>query len=302
MNSHKISVLVLKGGWSSERNISLLSGRVVEDGLKKAGFRVSSLDIKKRSFLRELLKRKFNVAFITLHGRFGEDGGIQAVLDGMGVPYTGSGVLASALAMNKLFAKKIFRSSGIPTPEWQEISKYELPQVRIPFPVVVKPSAEGSAIGVSIVERKEELIPAFRRAFKYNDKIIVEKYIEGIELSVGILGEKALGVIELRPKRKFYDYKAKYVTGMCEHIVPAPLPQRDYKRVQEIALDAHRALGCSGYSRVDLRMDNKKRIYVLEVNTIPGMLRLSLFPESARAEGIDFVELLKRMVMLAMRS
>jgi len=302
MNSHKIRVLVLKGGWSSERNISLLSGRAVEDGLKKAGFRVSSLDIKKRSFLRELLKRKFNVAFITLHGRFGEDGGIQAVLDGMGVPYTGSGVLASALAMNKLFAKKIFRSSGIPTPEWQEISKYELPQVRIPFPVVVKPSAEGSAIGVSIVERKEELIPAFRRAFKYNDKIIVEKYIEGIELSVGILGEKALGVIELRPKRKFYDYKAKYVTGMCEHIVPAPLPQRDYKRVQEIALDAHRALGCSGYSRVDLRMDNKKRIYVLEVNTIPGMLRLSLFPESARAEGIDFVELLKRMVMLAMRS
>ena len=316
----KTRVLVLSGGWSSERAISLKSGSSVAKGLKKAGFRVSCLDLKGKRSFQELFRKKFDVAFLCIHGKFGEDGGIQAVLEGMGIPYTGSGVLASALAMDKIFAKKIFVSEGIPTPRYQVLHKSTVhgpsapinigarprpafaqggqSTVSLSFPVVVKPSSEGSAIGVGIAGNKNELAAILRSAFRYGNEVIVEKYISGKELSVGILGNKALAVIELKPRRAFYDFKAKYTPGFCEHIIPAPLVERDYAKVQELALHAHRALGCRDYSRVDFRMGSSG-IYVLEVNTIPGMTELSLFPESAKASGIGFEELLARIVMMA---
>lgn len=318
MNIKKLRVIVLKGGWSNEREISLKSGLAVEGALREEGFRVCSFDLKNRKSLTELFKRKFDVAFIALHGKFGEDGGIQAFLEGMDIPYTGSGVLASALAMNKIFSKKIFEAEGIPTPEYQVIrrtrgthakrgSDARRTTVVLPLPVVVKPSSEGSTIGVSIVKNKKELKSAIRLALRYDNEILIEKYIKGLEISVGIFDEQPLPVIELRPKRKFYDYQAKYTAGMCEHIVPAQLPEGTYKKAQELALMSHRALGCRDYSRVDMRIAEvgsargKKGIYILEVNTIPGMSKLSLVPEAARAAGIEFKEFVRRLIELALK-
>ncbi|OIN96851.1 D-alanine--D-alanine ligase [Candidatus Desantisbacteria bacterium CG1_02_38_46] len=304
MKTKGLRIIVLKGGWSSEREISLKSGAAVEKALKDGGFKVSSFDIKGRKSLAEMMRKKFDVVFIVLHGKFGEDGGIQAFLEGMNIPYTGSGVLASALAMNKILSKKIFQAEGIPTPDYHIVrrSTFALRRSRLilPFPVVVKPSCEGSTIGVSIVENKKELRSGMRLAFKYDNEILIEKYIAGAEITVSILDEQPLPVIELRPKRKFYDYQAKYKVGMCEHIVPAPLPKEIYKEAQELALRAHRVLGCRDYSRVDMRV-GKKGIYVLEVNTVPGMSKLSLVPEAARAAGIEFSELVRRLIDLALK-
>jgi len=298
-----LRIIVLKGGWSSEREISLRSGAAVEKGLKDAGFKVSSFDIKNKKSLEKLFKSKFDAAFLALHGSFGEDGGIQAFLEGMGVSYTGSGVLASALAMNKIFSKKIFEAENIPTPEYQILRRATFDVRRstvvLPLPVVTKPSCEGSAIGVSIVKNKKELRSAIRLAFRYGDEILIEKYIEGREISVGILDDQPLPVIELKPKREFYDYQAKYKKGECEHIVPAQLSERLYKKAQELALRSYQALGCRDYSRVDMRA-GEEGIYVLEVNTAPGMTEISLVPEAARAAGIEFKELVRNLIELAL--
>ena len=302
MKMKNLRIIVLKGGWSSERKISLRSGAAVERGLKDAGFKVSSFDIKNKKSLEKLFKSKFDAAFLALHGSFGEDGGIQAFLEGMGVSYTGSGVLASALAMNKIFSKKIFEAENILTPEYQVLRDGTIDYRQLaafPLPVVVKPSCEGSAIGVSIVKNKKELRSAIRLAFRYGDEILIEKYIEGREISVGILDDQPLPVIELKPKREFYDYQAKYKKGECEHIVPAQLSERLYKKAQELALRAYQALGCRDYSRVDMRA-GEEGIYVLEVNTAPGMTEISLVPEAARAAGIEFKELVRNLIELAL--
>lgn len=302
----RLRIVVLKGGWSNERAISLKSGAAVEDALKGEGFRVSSFDVKNKRSLAELLKKKFDVVFLALHGKFGEDGCIQALLEGAGIPYTGSGVLASALAMDKIFSKKIFEFEGIPTPPYQVVRRASFVvrrknfQIKLQLPVVVKPSCEGSTIGVSIVKNKKELRSAIQLAFRYDDEVLIEKYIEGREISVGILDEKPLPVIELKPRRKFYDYQAKYTAGMCEHIVPALLSEKTYKKAQEFALRSHRVLGCRDYSRVDMRLD-KDKIYVLEVNTIPGMSKLSLVPDAARAAGIGFGKLVGKLIELALK-
>lgn len=294
-----LKIVVIKGGWSSERKISLLSGKAIESALIQEGFAVIPFDLKRRDDLKKLWRIKFDLAFIALHGKYGEDGGIQAFLEGMGVPYTGSGILASALAMNKIFSKKIFEAEGISTPEYQVLTKGQC-NLKLSLPVVVKPSQEGSTIGVSIVGRKKELTKALKLAFKYDHRILVEKYIEGKEISVGILGSRALPVIELRPKKKFYDYQAKYKAGMCEHIVPASIPKKTYRRAQELALKAHSALGCRDYSRVDMIL-GEKGVYVLEVNTLPGMTKLSLVPEAASVTGINFGKLVKKIVELALK-
>ncbi len=292
---------VLMGGLSAEREVSLKSGAAVHRALLESGFNATAIDVD-RDLGKRLVEAQVEAAFICLHGRYGEDGAVQGLLELMGIPYTGSGVLASALAMDKIFAKKIFAASGMTiTPyvvvrQGEEVSAASLP---FPLPVVVKPSREGSSVGVSIVRRAEDLPAAVEGAFRYDREILVEKYVKGREIQVGILDNKAIGAIEIVPKNEFYDFEAKYTDGMATHILPAPLPPKQYAELLEAGEQAHRCLGCSGYSRVDFIVDDEDDAYVLEVNTLPGMTALSLLPEIAQGAGIGFVELVKRIVLSA---
>lgn len=305
MNLRKIKVIVLKGGWSSEREISLKSGASVEKGLKKEGFNVCSFDIKNISSVKSLIDKKIDVCFIALHGKFGEDGTIQAILEGLDIPYTGCGVLSSALCMNKIFSKKLFVQENIPTAKFWVFDSFSLEdkglckKIQNEFPVVVKPCDSGSAIGVSIVKNKKAFKKAVFSALKHSKKIIIEKYVEGKEISIGVLEGKALPVIEIRPKRAFYDYTAKYTKGACDHIIPAELKKNIYKKVQAIAVRTCDILDVRDYARVDMIVEGSK-INVLEVNTLPGMCDISLFPEAAKAAGLNFEKLVKKMVKLAL--
>jgi D-alanine-D-alanine ligase len=229
------------------------------------------------------------------------------MLEMMGIPYTGSGVLASALGMDKIASRKVFQYHGIPFPPFvvvQQPDRVGFNPERFPFspPFVVKPSREGSSVGISIVEKSGALQEAMNEAFRYGPTILVEKYIRGKEEAVGILEERALGVIEIRPKSAFYDYTAKYTPGMSEHIYPAPLPGAIYRSLLDYGLRAHQALGCRGYSRVDLLLDEAGAPYVLEVNTLPGMTETSLLPEIAGGEGIPFDGLVERILKTAFAS
>jgi len=292
---------VLMGGMSSEREISIRSGKAVAEALNRLGYRTALIDANVDVALT-LRREGIEVAFVALHGRFGEDGGIQGLLEWMRIPYTGSGVLASALGMNKIFSRDIFITHGIPVPpsvavtRGQPIIPEDLP---FGFPMVVKPAAEGSSVGVTIVNTPQELSPAVALAFSFGTRILVEKYIAGREIHVGILGEQALGAIEIRPKTAFYDYTAKYVHGMSAHIFPAPLPEDLYKKLLELAYQAHTLLGCNGMSRVDLLLDTESCPYVLEVNTLPGMTEVSLLPEIAKGVGISFDDLVTRILQAA---
>lgn len=284
----KQKIGVLYGGTSKEREISLKTGNAVLKALKELKLNVVGIDVG-NDVIQNILSEKITFAFIALHGPLGEDGTIQGVLEMLGIPYTGSGVLASALALNKIYSKQIFKLNGIPTSEWIVVKKDQKNHPRIPFgyPVVVKPSSQGSTIGVSIVKNKKGLSKALKEAFKYNDKSIIERYICGRELTVGIVGDKILPVMEIVPVGEYYDYTAKYVPGKSKHIVPAPLPKKIYKRAQKLAMMAFNSLGCKAVGRVDMRYDGKN-IYVLEVNTIPGMTETSLLPEAASYIGMNF--------------
>lgn len=314
---------VLYGGWSAEREVSLNSGRNVINALKGAGYNVVAFDVH-RNFIDKLEKLKLDIAFIALHGTYGEDGRIQSVLEILGIPYTGSNALASMLSMNKIVAKKMFEYHGLPTPKWTSISKTEIISPtsigmkarlaslahfiradkikNLGLPLVVKPATQGSAIGVSIVKKHSQLLPALKEAFKYDDSVIVEEYIAGKELTVGILGEEALPVIEIIPiKGKFYDYKAKYAAGGSEHIVPARLDKKIYKKVQMIAKDVFDVLGCTGAARIDFRLTKDSKPYILEINTIPGMTRTSLLPDAAREAGYSFEDLVLKLIEYSVR-
>lgn len=293
------------GGWSAERAISLRSGKTVQKALVSSGLKAVAIDVDK-DILTRLRKISPDVCFIALHGCPGEDGTIQAILDLLKIPYTGSGVLASALGINKIFSKQIFAQHKILIPGWEvmkSITHYPLPITRFKLPVVVKPAAQGSTIGVSIVRKKSELLPALKIAFKYGEEAIVEEYIKGMEITVGILGQEALPVIEIVPQRgsKFYDYRAKYAPGGSKHIIPARLPKTKLRQAQRLALKAHNALGCRGFSRVDMRVNTQGKIFVLEVNTIPGMTETSLLPEAARFVGIDFAEMAVRILRASLK-
>ncbi|MDH7500258.1 MAG: D-alanine--D-alanine ligase [candidate division NC10 bacterium] len=295
---------VLMGGSSAEREVSLRSGRAVEQALRAQGLRVEGIDV--GPDIAEVLKSKgVEVAFIALHGRGGEDGTIQGLLELLGIPYTGSGVLASALAMNKLYSKRLFAFHGLLTPPYLVWSKGDgrppSSSLRFGFPAVIKPLEEGSTIGVSIVSEEGELEVACEKAFRYGPTVLIEKYIAGKELTVGILGEEALPPIEIVPRSGFYDYSAKYTSGMTEYLVPAPLPADLLRRIQEVGMMAHQALGCAGFSRVDLRLDEQGSPFVLEVNTVPGMTETSLLPKAAAAAGYDFPSLTRRILELALR-
>ncbi|MEW6039956.1 MAG: D-alanine--D-alanine ligase [Elusimicrobiota bacterium] len=294
------TVGVLYGGTSAERDVSLKSGEAIIKALKKEKIKVIPVDVKS-NFLSILSKIKIDVAFIALHGPFGEDGVIQAVLESAGIPYTGSGVLASALAMNKLFAKEIFTYHKIPSPDWIGINKNYTGVRGLKFPLVVKPSSQGSTIGVSIVRNRSSLFAGIKKALKYGNEVIVEKYIPGREITVGVLGNansaKALPVVEIIPvSSDYYDFRAKYAPGGSRHIIPAQLSMEVKNKVQELAQRAFCALGCRAVARVDFRLTDSGSPYVIEVNTIPGMTETSLLPEAAQKAGMSFSELVLKIM------
>ena len=302
------SIGVLMGGCSSEREISLKSGRAVYEAMRSAGCHVKALDVvvqQENSIVTLLRESQSDVAFIALHGRFGEDGTIQRILENAAMPYTGSGVEASRLAMNKVLSKEIFLKQGIPVPEYVVVSRGKSLQRDVVLerlkglPVVVKPSQEGSSIGITLVTQEEEFAFAVEKAFRYGDEVIVERYIKGRELTVSILGQAPLPIVEIRPQNSFFDFAAKYKDGKTEYSVPAFLPDDVTTKIQKLAWEAHRALGCRDFSRVDFILEEERTPYVLEVNTIPGFTSTSLFPKAAKAMGVEFSELCLELIRLA---
>ena len=294
------SVAVLYGGWSVEREVSLASGVPCAEALHDAGYRVSLIDLTRdMSELVAALSPAPDVIFNALHGRFGEDGAIQGLLDMMAIPYTHSGALASALAMHKKRAKTIFRAHGIPCPDDQIIPHGDLDDAEMPEPpYVVKPVNEGSSIGVHIIRPGDNGPPL--EDWPQNCDALIEPYIPGRELTVVVMGDRALGVTELRTQNGFYDYEAKYTDGKTEHLCPAPVPESIAEQAMAYAKTAHDALGCRGVSRADFRYDDSEtqpgHLWMLEVNTQPGMTPLSLAPEQAAHAGISFTQFVSWMV------
>lgn len=295
-------VSVLMGGWSAEREVSLVSGAAVAKSLKAQGHKVTTIDIGRDvSELLAALHPRPNVVFNALHGRFGEDGIVQGMLEILGIPYTHSGVLASALAMDKPMARRLFRDAGLNVAEGMVLSRDEVlaGDFMVP-PYVVKPINEGSSVGVRIVHPGDNQAPFADTAWPYGEEVLIERYIPGREIQVAVMGDKALGAIEIRPKSGFYDYEAKYTAGKADHLMPAPIAPAAYDEALEVALTAHRTLGCRGVTRTDLRFDDTEggsgKFFVLEVNTQPGMTPLSLVPEIAAHKGISFDQLVSMIV------
>ena len=293
------------GGLSSEREVSLASGNAILEALIGKGYDAVAVDVG-RDVGEQLRKSGVEVAFNGLHGKFGEDGAIQGMLEILGIPATGSGILASAMGMNKIISKTVFKAYGLHVGPFMVVSVGDkepltTAQMELGFPLVVKPSSEGSSVGVSVVNTGDELAPAVKLAFSYDREVLIEKYIRGMEVQVGVLGERALGAIEIVPKDVFYSYKAKYEQGMSEHFYPARVPEAVYKRTLDAGLAAHRALGCRGYSRVDFIIDAAGDPYILEVNTLPGMTATSLLPDIARGVGMSFPDLVEEILRLALK-
>lgn len=295
-------VAVLAGGRSAERDISIKSGRTVYSALKLEGCDVEWLEIGTEDVGRKLRSVPFNVAFIALHGRFGEDGTIQKILERMSIPYTGSGVTASRMALDKIASHRIFKRCSIPVPEFKILDRRcARPPEGFSWPLIVKPQREGSSIGLSLARNKREFNAACEKAFEYSDKILVEKFIKGREITVGILGERPLPVVEIIPKRTFYDFHAKYKDKRTEYKVPASLPRHLYRKAQALGIQAHKALNCRDFSRVDMLLGDDDNIYVLEVNSIPGLTEKSLLPKAAKAAGVDFGKLCVKLLEMAIR-
>ena len=291
-------VAVLMGGWSSERPVSLVTGQECAKALKAAGFVVSEIDVG-RDIANVLSQDKPDVCFNALHGRFGEDGRIQGLLDILGIPYTHSGVMASAIAMNKVRTKEICSAVGIPLADHKVVARAAaFAGKAMEQPYVIKPIAEGSSIGVRIVKEGDNNPPD--EDWRYGEEVLVERYVAGRELTVAVMGDRPLTVTEIRPRTGFYDYTNKYTDGKAEHLIPAPVPQVIFDQAMATALLAHQTLGCRGVSRSDFRYDDSKadpgRLVFLEINTQPGMTPLSLVPEQAAFLGISFTDLVTWMV------
>lgn len=304
-------VAVLYGGMSTEREVSLRTGDAIADALTLKGYNVVKIDVK-RDVALKLSDAKPDVAFIGLHGKYGEDGTIQGLLEIMHIPYTGPGVLASALAINKKVSKKIFASQDITTApfiafdytQWHKNKAAIILEVeKLGFPLVVKAALQGSSIGIYFVKSSDELLQAITEALELDKNVVIEKFISGIEVTVAILGNsdpQILPVIEIVSHTGAYDYHSKYTAGASSHIIPARISPLAEKRVQEEALKTYLALDCKGLSRVDAIIDSNDIPYILEVNTSPGMTATSLFPDAAKAAGIDFPELCEKIVNLAL--
>jgi D-alanine-D-alanine ligase len=311
MATSKLRVALLAGGVSAEREVSLKSARQVYEALDKDKYDVTRYD--PRDDLPRLVQDapRIDVALIILHGRLGEDGTIQGFLDSLGIPYQGSGVLGSALAMNKILSKRLYEQEGLPVAPYVIADRVHPPPSRavverLGLPVVVKPEHEGSSIGLSIVREEKALPGALEKAWAYDRRCLVEKYIPGVEVTGGVLGNdalQALPLVEIVPGEQFefFDYQAKYTPGASREICPARLSPELTRKAQELAVRAHQTLCCRGYSRTDMMVDlAEEKVYVLETNTIPGMTETSLFPQAAAAAGIPFPQLLDRLIALAL--
>jgi len=290
-------VLVLMGGWSNEREISLVSGSFVYDSLIKSGVNTIKLDLTKNN-LNEIEKISPDRVFIILHGKGGEDGEIQKYLDSLNIPYTGSNSESSKLCMNKRSTKEILLSNDILTPNYEKISEMEISSIkkRFQYPFIVKPSAEGSSIGVYIVESDRDLERAISANEKISSDFIAEDYIEGLEYTVGILGDTALPVIKLLPPGKFYDFNAKYESDKMQYICPSQLDDSMEDELKKISLNCFKACGCKGWGRIDIIIDDKGNPWVIELNTVPGMTSHSLVPLAAKQRDIDFENLVLKIL------
>jgi D-alanine-D-alanine ligase len=293
-------IAVLMGGPGSEREVSLATGRGVSKALRSIGAEVVDVDVQDENFV---LPKDVDLAFITIHGTFGEDGQLQEILEKRGVPYTGDGVDASRAAFDKILSKEKFREHNVVTPEWEVIEAGQLPTISLPL--VVKPARQGSTVGVVIVKNARELDSAMAEAAKFDRKLLIEKFVSGRELTIGVLGDQALPILEIIPKGGFYDFNNKYpflnpqAGGGAEHVCPAKIDPHKTKQIQEEALRAFRALGLVVYGRVDVLLSDSGEPFVLEVNNIPGMTQASLLPEGAAAAGINYVDLCARIIALS---
>lgn len=305
-------IAVVLGGDSSEREVSLSSGRRVAAALRERGHTVVEVDPKPDPFAILEAARAADVAWLALHGGAGEDGTIQALLDLAGIRYTGSGHLASAIAMDKDLSKILFRAAGVPTADWWMARRDEPEQWADPdyaaravtalgLPLIVKPSKQGSTVGLSLVKAPQSLAPAVTEAFRHDDEVMLEAYVPGRELTVGVLGDLVLPVGEIIPKHEIYDYECKYTAGMAEELFPAPLPEPVRDEAQRLALAAYRALKLRGCARIDFRLRPDGALFCLEANTLPGMTATSLVPQAALAAGIGFPELCERIALDAVR-
>lgn len=311
MNSWKpedLRVALLAGGASDEREISLASGRGAGNALREAGFSVTEFDPAEKKDLQNLIAGNYDVAFLCMHGKMGEDGTLQGFLEMIGLPYIGSGVWSSALAMDKAKSKLFYENAGIQTPV--SVTLYSPDDMSVEDILstvgescVVKPATEGSALGVYIVKGADEVKDAIEKAFELDSEVLVETFVKGTELTIAVLGNEqleALPVIQIVPRNEFYDFESKYAPGGSQHLCPAPLNAEATEKVQAMAKAAHCVLGCSGISRSDFIMDENGEFWILETNTLPGMTETSLLPDAARAAGIEFPELCTRLIELAL--
>jgi D-alanine-D-alanine ligase len=299
----KRKIGVLMGGWSSEREISLLSGQRVLNSLKGQGFQAVGIDIS-RNFTDQIKRAKIDLAFVILHGRPGEDGTVQGYLDLLGIPYTGSGVTASAICIDKVIAKMLFERVGIPTPPYFLVEAgadvaaiVAEAEKQFGYPMIAKPRAEGSSVGIELLEGRRGAAERSERVRRGFGDILLEQFIPGMIATVGILVDEALPILELVPKRQaFYDYEAKYTRGETEFVLPARLDPKVADKIKELALKAHKLMGCSGFSRIDLVVRQGKLPYFLEINTLPGLTDISDFPAEAEHAGISYDEMIFRIL------
>jgi D-alanine-D-alanine ligase len=293
-------IVVIMGGPGSERDVSLATGRGVSKALRSLGAEVAEIDVRSEDFQ---LPDDVDLAFLTIHGTFGEDGRLQRILECRGVSYTGDGIEGSEIAFDKIRSKEKFREHGVTTPLWEVIHPGQRPT--IPLPIVVKPPREGSTVGVVIVKNESEIESAISEAAKYGRELLIEKFVSGRELTIGILGDQALPVLEIIPKGGFYDFNNKYpflnpqAGGGAEHVCPAKIDAAKTKEIQELALRAFRAAGLQVYGRVDAILSESDQPFILEINTIPGMTEASLLPEAAAAGGISYIDLCARIIALS---
>lgn len=287
------------GGVGSEREVSMRTGAAFSKSLERLKYPFENI-IVGADLPQVMSQTKCDCALLALHGKYGEDGTVQGILEYLKIPYTGSGVLASALAMNKILTKQILTHWGVPTPEWQvaDLSKSKASEIKlqIKLPVVVKPAREGSTVGLSIVRKDDEFVKALETAAACDQMIIIEQYIDGTEVTVPIWGDKALPTIEIVPKTGFYDYKRKYTAGETEYIMPARISEKALKLCESYSLETFKAVDCRQYARVDLRIDKNDKPWVLEINTLPGFTETSLFPKSAAKAGITFDQIIETLV------
>jgi D-alanine-D-alanine ligase len=303
-------VAVLKGGRSLERNVSLTSGARVQDALERLGHEVVAIDVG-HDLVTRLQEERPDVAFVALHGRDGEDGTVQELLEVLGIPYTGSGVSSCIRCADKVLAKHAFRDAGLPTPDffaWNEAAFKQLgaadalPAIeeRLEFPIVVKPARQGSALGIKFARSAADVPGALVAAFSYDAKVLLERFVSGRELAVSVLGDAVLPIVEAIPRDEdFYDFEARYEIGRTDFVCPADLDDETAGRVQATALEAYRLLGCDGFARVDAILDDAGTPQLLEINTVPGLTETSLLPQAAEAAGIGFDDLVRRVVELA---